>query len=561
MSEINIRIGGDNSDYKRVLEDSAVSSATFNAKIAAQAAAQSDAENRLAILRGKNDTLRAAGFNKDIFLQREILGLKAEIATMEEGSITQIERKIVLEGKLLQLEQIIAAEKVAVSGVVEKEAAAIETAATKTNSLKDAFNAMGLSLKGAGIGIVFGAFLTLTKAAIADAQKLRDELKEAGKPIDGATKSLARFGDSLSAVKKLAVDSVGFLIGGFTQLGEVVGSAINRLRGISESQENIMEGIADQTEASLARIAEAKKKFDEDNTPEKRAERAKEALAKEEEEHKAFFERVGKMRADAAEQERGRRQSLYDFQKTLDDQHAQFVDENMEQLRLEAKAVQGLTVDEAKRLEVLKLIAKQKIIEEQITTLLALKKRTPDEERLLQTLIAESGVISGQIKLITDVKNAIAGITPVIASNIKEWENFALAIKTTGRADPQLSDRELERKIQNITADLNARAATSLGSWQGPLAFSTNYDPLADIQNSSRSRAQAELDFRRQVRQTAATQGERAAFDQFNVSDQRLREILQIAPGLADVSQELKGLRQQFAKGVPTVLFGDTSAN
>jgi len=84
------------------------------------------------------------------------------------------------------------------------------------------------------------------------------------------------------------------------------------------------------------------------------------------------------------------RQVDFDLQQKADEAHLQYVSENREMLLLEAKSVQGLTVDEAARLDVLKLIVKQRNEEEQITTLLALNKRTPQEEALLQSLIQQS---------------------------------------------------------------------------------------------------------------------------------------------------------------------------
>lgn len=103
--------------------------------------------------------------------------------------------------------------------------------------------------------------------AIKNAQQVRDEMEKIGRPVDNATRTLANFGDGLADVKKLAVDSVGYLVGGYTQLGDLIGSGINRLRGISEAQENMaMQGVRALAEEQKA-IAKAR----EENSPDKLA--------------------------------------------------------------------------------------------------------------------------------------------------------------------------------------------------------------------------------------------------------------------------------------------------
>lgn len=559
MSDINIRIGGDNSDYRRVLNESEVSSAEFNKRVAAQTAAVLGAESRLAEMRGRNDTLRAAGFNKDIFLQREILSLKSEISAMEEGSLAQTEKKIVLEEKVLQLEQVIASQKVESSAAVATQNAGLVDATAKAVTLKEAFKSMGVTIKGAGIGVAFAALIAGAKESINQATALRDKLRETGAPIDGATRSMASFGDGLKGVKQFGIDAVGFLIGGFTQLGDLIGSTINRVRGISEAEENRMAAIADETERALARIAAAKQKFQEENTPEKMAEREKEALAKRIEQWEAYLDEVGKKQKTADDQSRDRRQKNFDLQQQADEAHLQAVADNIEMLRLEAKAVSGLTADETKRLEVLKLITKQREIEEQITTLLSLNKRTPAEEKQLQLLISQSDEITKQINLLNN------GVVPAVEAVVdaekkvtaEKKKQYDIAVKQTGRGDQELSDRELQRKITNISRDIAARSAGLLGGWGGPTALGSLQDGMIAPQSIERNQARAELDFRSQVRRVAANQGEGAAFSQFpGLSEQRLREILQTAPGTRDVVDELKTLNGQLKRGIPTVLFG-----
>lgn len=104
-----------------------------------------------------------------------------------------------------------------------------------------------------------------TGEAIKDAQKIREEMEKAGEPVANDVRTLAEFGDGLKDVHDGAVSAVGFLVGGFTQLGDLIGSAINRLRGVSEAQENMARSsarAADEQEKALKKLQAA-------NSPEK----------------------------------------------------------------------------------------------------------------------------------------------------------------------------------------------------------------------------------------------------------------------------------------------------
>lgn len=223
----------------------------------------------------------------------------------------------------------------------------------------------------------------------------------------------------------------------------------------------------------------------------------------------------------AVEEEKKARQSVYDQQVKADEEHMSQVEANLELLTLTAKATQGLTQEEADRLEVLKLIVKQKSIEAEITTLLSLNDRTPEEEARLQVLIRENNVIKDQVANVGKVKDAVAEIAPVIEGNIEKWRNFQKAITATGRGDKELSDRELARKISAIQQDIFQRSLNGGGADIGS-------NILLEAQRGNLAQTQSEINFRRDVRQRASTLGEDAAFKQFpGLTEQRFREILQ----------------------------------
>jgi hypothetical protein len=134
--------------------------------------------------------------------------------------------------------------------------------ASVNNSIKDVKKSfrefdVGHGLKNAlGVGGIIAGF----SAAINGAQKTRDELEKLGKPVDDATASVARYGDSIDALKKgtlsLAVATLSF----YTEAGEGMGMFINRLRGISAEQEALAEKIAKGAELQEKNLAALREK-------------------------------------------------------------------------------------------------------------------------------------------------------------------------------------------------------------------------------------------------------------------------------------------------------------
>lgn len=118
--------------------------------------------------------------------------------------------------------------------------------ASANNAIKDLKKGLkdfdvGNGLKTAlGVGGVIAGF----RAAISNAQELRDEAEKTGRAMDDATRSVAAYGDALDDVwkgaKNLATETLSF----FTRAGEGWGMLINRMRGVSAEQEKIAAGAA-----------------------------------------------------------------------------------------------------------------------------------------------------------------------------------------------------------------------------------------------------------------------------------------------------------------------------
>jgi len=204
-----------------------------------------------------------------------------------------------------------------------------------------------------------------------------------------------------------------------------------------------------------------------------------------------------------------------------------YVKENHEMLVLEAKGLGRLTEAERIRLDMLKLITKQKEIQEEIDFRLETpaKERTKEEKDRLAVLFRQSANLEKQIAqkqlLIDKTKEQATAelkVGEVIESNIQKWREFIGVINSVGRGDKDLSDKELTRKIENLEQEIYRRNV------ERP---TRGFDFLEFQQQNELRNAQAELNLRNNVRGSAGFFGEDAAFNQFpGLSEQRFQDIL-----------------------------------
>ena len=140
---------------------------------------------------------------------------------------------------------------------------------------------------------------------------------------------------------------------------------------------------------------------------------------------------------------------------------------------------------------------------------------------------------------------AKALIAEKFKSLVDQWKGFEVAVGSKGRGDTELSDRELERKVQLLSKEVRARQQ-ALDTGQ------TSYDPMLAGQRIQLSLVQGEQKLRSDVRRTVATKGEDAAFMQFNgLTEQKFREITSASPSTADVVAELKKLNGRLRGVLP----------
>lgn len=249
-------------------------------------------------------------------------------------------------------------------------------------------------------------------------------------------------------------------------------------------------------------------------------------------------------------------QERYDREIKLAEDRVAYVEQNLELLKLEAKAASGLTQSERERLELLRLIGKQEAINYEIKSLLSLEKRTPEEERNLQFLlkqVAQLEVQIGQKRELTQQTREQAKaenlVGTAIDSNIAKWREFSGLIRSTGRGDKDLSDRELARKRDTIEADLFERGLRSQAG---------GFDFFLEPQRNNLRQVNEELAFRERIRREVAAFGEDFVFrNNSGLTEQGLRDILQGVTEQQQIERETRdGIRQlneRLRAGIPVI--------
>lgn len=239
---------------------------------------------------------------------------------------------------------------------------------------------------------------------------------------------------------------------------------------------------------------------------------------------------------------------------------ADYVRDNREQVELEAKVLAGTILPNEKlRLQILELQGKQRDRDIQIENILSKfpAERTQKEKQTLLTLERQQQVGVKQIaikqQLIDKTKDQAAEekrILEELEAQRKASEKAALAkfagnIRTEGRGDEALSDRELEKKVQAITEDLFRRSASKQGS------SDSGYDPLGEIQQRELFRAQEEIRKREEVRRNIAAFGSDRAFDMFAGSESKFSQIAGTQTALDKISGSLEAIQRQGSPDFP----------
>jgi hypothetical protein len=140
--------------------------------------------------------------------------------------------------------------------------AGMKKAVDDTKEFEKGWKGLAKIFAAGGITTVILGFL---KQMASEAQATRAELEKLGQPIPQAVTALATLGDAFDGLGKISGTVVGTILSGWKQLFDVGGSLINRMRGISEAQENIAAAAAKGAEEQEAALAKARA----ENSPEK----------------------------------------------------------------------------------------------------------------------------------------------------------------------------------------------------------------------------------------------------------------------------------------------------
>lgn len=193
-------------------------------------------------------------------------------------------------------------------------------------------------------------------SAAENAQKLRDEAEKVGKTVDGSTLSVARLGDAFDLLKKVGTDASIYLVSKLTTMGEGIASIINRVRGISEAQEEAAMRAAKGAEEAEKRLAKAREENDPDKIREaekKLAEARLDALAKNADEVGKIFVLLQKEKMIREEIEKVGERTVkgLGLQGDLEKTRAELAGEIAKLKKVEAKEIEDALEEEFKAID------------------------------------------------------------------------------------------------------------------------------------------------------------------------------------------------------------------
>lgn len=270
---IKVFFGGDTTQLQAAISQAHAMTGKFAKDSAKVFEEVGKAEQTLAAVRKDADLQRGAAFKKDIILQREIIGLKKSIDSIQGQTTEKIALQVQLEQKLLQLEMSVAA---AAQKTAQARAAA--GGATYSSTMSDA--AKNAQAAAANTGL-FGASL--------------GRLNIVGKAVTGTLKSLTGIGAALFAPQ--IADLLARLITGFSKKAE-------------KDLEDLVEKTGKAADKAEARLEKAKTEADK-----KEAERVQRTLDQQNLVWSArmeYFDNVKKEQEEAAEREKKLSQEAFD---------------------------------------------------------------------------------------------------------------------------------------------------------------------------------------------------------------------------------------------------------
>lgn len=125
-------------------------------------------------------------------------------------------------------------------------------------------------------------------------------------------------------------------------------------------------------------------------------------------------------------------------------------------------------------------------------------------------------------------------------------EQEAVQIRIVGRGQKDLSDRELDRKINTLKKAI-AQGQTGLAARPSGVGNLSGYDPLLSMQQVDLQKAIEERQLRERTRRSVAILGEERAFARSGLSEQRFTDIIR---GTEESVKLLREIRDQQRNGL-----------
>lgn len=390
--------------------------------------------------------------------------------------------------------------------------------------------------------------------------------REAGQVIDTETiAKLDEMGDRIATLKGAATTAGAVILDKFVQLGEGLGyvaaAIANEFEGIGtdwavaaqKAEKSATEQVAAITKVmaktqALARMEQTA--FDRVTASLPVKERI---IALEDKALQLRLEatNAGKGTAEWAEKEARSRELFAQAAKLGTEEQRKLnlgSEEQIELARLALAAKRGLTIVERERRDILSLQSQQLKLQAELAPLIekGYANLNPKERVRFDELVKQGDKLKEQITtkegIIAKTKEQLAAegaVGKVIAENTEEVKRFFTSITRTGREDTELSPRELARKIRNLEEGI---ARTQRGTTDTTIASYLTQPQRIELQQ-----ARAEQTLRQQVNARANQLGEDRAFQMFDLSESRFR---QIRDGYLADSEKMNRTLEKLERGI-----------
>jgi chromosome segregation ATPase len=408
-------------------------------------------------------------------------------------------------------------------------------ASASAKKLRSGLASIGVSLGGMfGVGAAIGFF----RSTISYAQDLRDEIEKVGGKLDVATASVARLGDGFAALKGATSGFFVEWLSRWTRAGELIGTVINRVMGVTKEQEKARESAAKAAKDQ----EEQTKKSREINSPEKLA-AAEKALQ------------------DA------RRKNL--IETATIQERINILQAEWNKLNAEADALGANTVArKEKELEIERVTGEIRKAnadqDEQVNAELAeFFKSVEDGAKRIKENEEQRVKVAAELAELAEREAAAKAKQEEITRTLKKLNDDAYADAVFFLVNSSLDKGKVQSASDNALKEVQRRKERELmglGVGAGGVTFDDKFYQRTRIQNEI-GQVKAELSLRSSIRGSVNASGIEGARRAFTgdplVFDQLVQQFVQDSRTAADINRQnnklLSEIRDKFKSGVPTI--------